>query len=245
MDNVQQGPGAQPPAGDAGVVATIVELVQTGPLALGAFTTAEILAVNGPAPGLPVPEPAVLAEAVRGLVARGLAVPVDGSDQIDVQGDLGLVLTLQQRTRLVVDIMFRGDEAQRPPHVVLLPQPEGITLIDSVDRIGLHHMVAVPTGEAVDRLREELPHGKAGAASEAPVEDQIAAADDAVLITVARFSDAAPASSEDLVAVKTGAEVRIMRRAAADAPWEHQPGEDDTLGLVQKLAAPLLDAATE
>ena len=58
------------------VIATLVELTRTGPLALGTFTTAQILAVNGPAPGLPVPEPAVLAEAVRGLVARGMAVPV-------------------------------------------------------------------------------------------------------------------------------------------------------------------------
>jgi hypothetical protein len=71
MDQTEAVEAVGGPRDDTGVIETLVGLVETGPLALGTFTTAQILAVNGPAPGLPVPEPAVLAEAVVILLPGG------------------------------------------------------------------------------------------------------------------------------------------------------------------------------
>ena len=232
---------AEGPSTADGVMRTIVGLVETGPLALGSFTTAQILAVNGPAPGLPVPEPAVLAEAVRGLVARGLAVPVEGSDEIDVQGDLGLVLTVQKRTRLLVDVVFRGRSEQRPWHLVLLPQAERVTLIDAMDRLGLHHMTMVKTADAVERLRSELPSGKVVAGVAAPAEERAEQSDEAALVSVVRFSDEAPTGSDDLMVLRKGEEVQLLQRTGgSDAPW-HASDASSAVDAIRALSAPLLD----
>jgi hypothetical protein len=230
---------------DAGLLATLVELASTGPLALGTFTTAQVLAVNGPAPGLPVPEPEVLAEAVRDLVARGLAVPVPGSDEIDVRGDLGILLTLQRRSRLLVDVMLRGRSKDESAHIVLLPQAEGVTLYSSIDALGLHHLTMYPTSDAVARLDKELPHGRpAEARDDRPVETQIERADEAALISVVRFSDVQPESSVDVVLLRSGDRLRALRRDGADAQeWSEAPlGAGSGMDLVAQLAGPLLAA---
>lgn len=231
---------------DEGLLATLVELAATGPLALGTFTTAQVLAVNGPAPGIPVPEPEVLAEAVRGLVARGLAVPVPRSDEIDVRGDLGILLTLQRRSRLLVDVVLRGRSAQDHRHLVLLPQSEGVTLFASIDTLGLHHLTMLTTTGSVERLGEALPHGRpAEAPDDRPVETQIERADEAALISVVRFSDERPESSVDVVLLRSGDRLRALRRDGADVPeWSAAPlGPGSGMDLVAGLAGPLLAVA--
>jgi len=235
----------EPEAAEANdVIATLVELTRTGPLALGTFTTAQILAVNGPAPGLPVPEPAVLAEAVRGLVARGMAVPVTGSDEIDVQGDLGLVLTIQHRSRLLIDVVFRGRGEAQAWHLVLLPQPEGVTLVGTIDPLGLHHLTMHVTGDAVARLEKELPRGRAAeVADDRPIEDQIRRADASALVSVVRFSDSAAIGSTDLALLRAGEVLRVLRRSADDAQsWDDlRLDHAGALAAIAELAAPLLD----
>lgn len=244
MAESQPARGRDQEAADAhDVIATLVELTRTGPLALGTFTTAQILAVNGPAPGLPVPEPAVLAEAVRGLVARGMAVPVADSDEIDVQGDLGLVLTIQHRSRLLIDVVFRGRGEDRSWHLVLLPQPEGVTLVGTIDPLGLHHLTMHVTGDAVARLEKELPRGKAAAvADDRPIEDQVRRADESALVSVVRFSDSAAISSTDLALLRAGDTLRVLRRRADDAQvWDDlRLDHAGALAAIAELAAPLL-----
>jgi hypothetical protein len=216
------------------VVKIVVDLVQTGPLVLGTYTTAQVLAVNGPSPELPAPEPPVLAEAVRSLVAIGMAVPVAGSDEIDVQGDLGVVLTIQKRSRLVVDVVYRGHRDDRPWHLVLLPQPEGVTLLGSVDELGLHHFTVVKSADARGRLAEQLPAGKPeSSAGDSPVEARVEQADDAALITVARFSESGLESTTDLVAFRAGDGFQALRRDSSEADW--QDLHVDKGGLMESL----------
>ena len=225
---------------DDAVIKTLVGLVETGPLSLGAFTTAQILAVNGTAPGMPAPEPAVLAEAVRGLVARGMAVPVDGSDEIDVRGDLGLLLTLQRRSRLLVDVVFRGRGEQRPWHLALVPQPEGVTLWGTIDPLGLHHLTLYQTADAVARLQQELPQGRVEVDNaDGEVEERIEGAKESALVSVVRFSDSAPVSSDDLVIIDTGDQIEVLRRASREEPWlPTGVAETGLMGLIREMAPP-------
>jgi hypothetical protein len=85
------------------LITSVVNLVGTGPVMLGAYTLAEVTAVGGLIDWLeraPGPEP--LAEAVRSLAARDLITTEPGEDQIEVRGDLGIALAFQQRSRIVL-----------------------------------------------------------------------------------------------------------------------------------------------
>ena len=198
--------------------------------------------MNGTAPGMPAPEPAVLAEAVRGLVARGMAAPVDGSDEIDVWGDLGLLLTLQRRSRLLVDVVFRGRGEQRPWHLALVPQPEGVTLWGTIDPLGLHYLTLYQTADAVARLQKELPQGRVAMDNaDREVEERVERAKESALVSVVRFSDAAPVSSDDLVIIKTGDQIEVLRRASREEPWlPTGVAETGLMGLIREMASPLL-----
>lgn len=78
-----------------GLVPAVVHLVNTGPVLLGAYTIAELTAVNGVVDFLEArPSDEVVAEAVRSLAARQLLVPGPG-DQVQVRGDLGIAVAFE------------------------------------------------------------------------------------------------------------------------------------------------------
>src|ERR1700746_2322409 len=99
----------------AGLVTSVVDLVRTGPVHLGAYTIAELTAVDAIVDFLEVrPSDDVLAEAVRSLAARQLLVAGPPGDQIQVRGDLGIAVVFQQRARMVVDARVTGTGPGEP-----------------------------------------------------------------------------------------------------------------------------------
>src|SRR5215467_340098 len=124
-------PGAsQPAAVPEGLVSAVVHLVDTGPVMLGAYTIAELTAVDAMVDFLEArPSDEVLAEAVRSLAARQLLMAGSGNGQVQVRGDLGIAVAFQQRARMVLDARATGTEAGEPWRILLMPQPEEICLM--------------------------------------------------------------------------------------------------------------------
>ena len=130
-------------AGDAdvpkGLIDSVVHLVSTGPVPLGAYTLAEIDAVNGVIDFIErEPAPELVAEAVRSLAARNLITTAPGADEVQVRGDLGIAIAFQERARIVLDARVTGSEPDQPWRFLLLPQPEGVTLEILIDALGIH-----------------------------------------------------------------------------------------------------------
>lgn len=184
------GPGAGEAAIPEGLVAAVVSLVGTGPVLLGAYTVAELTAVDAIVDFLEArPPDEVLAEAVRSLAARELLVAGSGGEQVQVRGDLGIAVAFQQRARVVLDARATGTEPGEPWRVLLLPQPEAICLVVRIDALGVHELGLYPSDQALDQLVEWLPGGKIAEADEAATAtDVLAGARRSALVTVTRYT---------------------------------------------------------
>lgn len=172
-----------------GLVAAVVHLVSTGPVPLGAYTLAELTAVDAVVDFLEVrPSDEVLAEAVRSLAARQLLVSAaDG--QVKVRGDLGIALAFQQRARTVLDARATGTQPGEPWRVLLLPQPEEITLEVRIDALGVHELWLYQTADALERTAEWLPGGDHESLGDGVDPNELlAAADRSALITAVHYS---------------------------------------------------------
>jgi hypothetical protein len=79
----------------------VVNLVNTAPVLLGAYTLAELTAVDAIVDFLEArPPDEVLAEAVRSLAARQLLVAGSAGEQVRVRGDLGIAVAFEQRAQI-------------------------------------------------------------------------------------------------------------------------------------------------
>ena len=194
----------------------MVELVGTGPVALGAYTLAEIAAVNGVIDFIErEPAPELVAEAVRSLAARNLITTEPGADRVDVRGDLGIALAFQERSRRVVDVRVTGTEPDQPWRFLLMPQPEGVTLEALIDALGIHLYALRTSGEALERLWDRLPSGDRGP-KDADADAVLAASPRTALITASRWADDGSRESTDIVlAEKRGNPPRLRPRSAA------------------------------
>jgi hypothetical protein len=141
-----------------GLVSAVVNLVDTGPVLLGAYTIAELTAVDAIVDFLEArPSDEVLAEAVRSLAARQLLLAGSSSEQVQVRGDLGIAVAFQQRARKVLDARTTGTEAGEPWRILVLPQPEDICLIVRIDALGVHQIGLYKLDETLRMLTEWLP----------------------------------------------------------------------------------------
>ncbi|MGW6512393.1 hypothetical protein ACWGCP_33590, partial [Streptomyces niveus] len=136
---------SQPSPGEAsvphGLVSAVVDLVNTGPVLLGAYTIAELTAVDAVVDFLEArPSEDELAEAVRSLAARELLLAGSSGEEVQVRGDLGIAVAFQQRARKVLDARTTGTEAGEPWRILLLPQPEEICLMIRIDALGVHQI---------------------------------------------------------------------------------------------------------
>ena len=142
--------GTEPASVPAGLVTAVVDLVHTGPVLLGAYTIAELTAVDAIVDFLEArPSDEVLAEAVRSLAARQLLVAGPPGDQVQVRGDLGIAVVFQQRARMVLDARVTGTEPGEPWRILLLPQPERICLVVRIDTLGVHELGLYQLDEAL------------------------------------------------------------------------------------------------
>ncbi len=217
----------------AGLTTAVVDLVDTGPVLLGAYTIAELAAVDAIVDFLEVrPSEEVLAEAVRSLAARELLVAGSGQEQMQVRGDLGIAVAFQQRARLVLDARVQGTESGEPWRMLVLPQPEPICLAIRVDALGVHELGLYPTETTLDHLVDWLPHGDVDETDGAADADTVlASADRSALLTATHYTAQGSAEvagrSEDLVLASHGGKLhafgrdpddgqRLVRRQLAD-----------------------------
>jgi hypothetical protein len=172
-----------------GLVPAVVHLVDTGPVLLGAYTVAELAAVDAIVDFLEArPSDEVLAEAVRSLAARQLLVPGSGSNQMQVRGDLGIAVAFQQRARKVLDARATGTQPGEPWRMLVLPQPEAICLVVRIDALGVHDLGLFPTEKALDQPVEWLPGGRLDHSPAVEPAALVESADRATLVTLTHYT---------------------------------------------------------
>jgi hypothetical protein len=235
-----------PAAVPEGLVSAVVSLVGTGPVLLGAYTAAELTAVDAVVDFLEArPSDDVLAEAVRSLAARQLLVGGSGGEQVQVRGDLGIAVAFQQRARLVLDARVTGTQIGEPWRILLLPQPEGIGLMIRIDALGVHEIGLYQLREALDQLVGWLPRGRRAEPGPAGDPDAVlTAAERSALVTVTQYtaqgSAEAAGTSTDLILARRDGELHEFRRDTA-APGRLVPvprdGPDVRETLERLLAA--------
>jgi hypothetical protein len=205
-----------------GLVSAVVNLVSTGPVLLGAYTIAELTAVDAVVDFLEGrPSDEVLAEAVRSLAARQLLVAGPTGDQVQVRGDLGIAVAFQQRARVVLDARVTGTEPGEPWRILLLPQPEKICLQFSIDALGVHQVGLYQLNEALRSLARWLPQGpQADPGDPVDADGLLASADRAALLTVTRYTTQGSAETAgevtDLVLARRHDRLHVLTRDPSD-----------------------------
>ena len=206
----------------AGLVRSVVDLVGTGPVLLGAYTIAELTAVDAIVDFLEArPADEAIAEAVRSLAARQLLVAGTADGQVQVRGDLGIAVAFQQRARLVLDARAAGTVPGEPWRILMLPQPEPISLVVRIDALGVHELGLYRTADALDRLTSWLPAGEFAERGNGSPDGVIAAAERSALVTVTRYT--AKGSSEvagvstDLVLARHGGALHAFTRSSGES----------------------------
>ena len=221
-----------------GLVSSVVNLVSTGPVLLGAYTIAELTAVDAIVDFLEArPSDEVLAEAVRSLAARQLLVAGPRGAQVQVRGDLGIAVAFQQRARMVLDARATGTEPGEPWRILLLPQPERICLVVRIDALGIHELGLYTFGEAFGLLEALLPRGPRadtgpaegstgngstgnGSTWDGDIDRVLAASERSALVTTTSYTTEGSAEiageSTDLILARHNGRLHVFHRDRAD-----------------------------
>ncbi|MFI0723419.1 hypothetical protein [Streptomyces sp. NPDC021224] len=201
-----------------GLVTAVVNMVHTGPVLLGAYTIAELTAVDAIVDFLEArPSDDELTEAVRSLAARQLLLAGSGGEQVQVRGDLGIAVAFQQRARMVLDARVTGTGSGEPWRVLLLPQPEHICLMVRIDALGVHQISLHTFDESLRMLTEWLPRGGAAERDRTPDTDTLlAGAERSALVTVTHYTAEGSAEtageSTDLVLARCDGRLHVLAR---------------------------------
>ena len=226
-----------------GLIDAVLQLVRTGPVPLGGYSLAELVAVDAVVDFLDeMPSEEEVGEAVRSLAARQLLVALPETDRLQVRGDLGIAVVFQQRARSVIDARVTGTEPGRPWRTLLLPQPEGVALEVLVDALGIYELSLRETDDALRRLRERLPDGDAES-EPANLDLVLAATQRSALVTVTQYSASGTAESAklstDLVLAQQDNRLYVFARDPADPARPVSQGLDITevMELIHNLSA--------
>jgi hypothetical protein len=226
-----------------GLIDAVLHLVSTGPVPLGGYSLAEMVAVDAVVDFLDeLPSEEEVGEAVRSLAARQLLVTLPETDRLQVRGDLGIAVVFQQRARSVVDARVTGTEPGQPWRTLLLPQPEGVALEVLVNALGVYELSLRELDDALRRLRERLPSGNTERDSADP--DQVlAAAEQSALVTVTEYSASGSTEtaelSADIVLARQDGRHYVFTRDPEDPARLVSQGldEGEVLELIRNLAA--------
>ena len=227
-----------------GLIEAVLHLVSTGPVPLGGYSLAEMVAVDAVVDFLDeMPSEEAVAEAVRSLAARQLLVALPDSDSLQVRGDLGIAVVFQQRARSVVDARVNGTEPGEPWRTLLLPQPEGVALEVLIDALGVHELSLRETDEALGRLRDRLPNGEPERDSADP-DAVLAEAERSALLTVTQYSASGSTETAEL-----SADIVLANRSDRLYVFTRDPDrpdrlvaqgldDDEVLDLIRSVAPP-------
>jgi hypothetical protein len=230
-----------------GLIDAVLHLVSTGPVPLGGYSLAEMVAVDAVVDFLDeMPSEEEVGEAVRSLAARQLLVATPDTDRLQVRGDLGIAVVFQQRARSVIDARVTGTEPGKPWRTLLLPQAEGVALEVLIDALGVHELSLRQIDDALRRLRERLPDGEPERASVNP-DEVLAHAERSALVTVTQYSTSGSTEtaelSADIVLARRGDRLYVFTRDPDDPERLVSQGlsDDDVIELVRSLAVPEAD----
>ena len=202
-----------------GLVSAVVELVKTGPVMLGAYTLAELTAVDAIVDFLEArPSDEVLAEAVRSLSARQLLVTSGVGRQVQVRGDLGIAGAFPQRARMVLAARATGTAPGEPWRTLLIPQPENIFLVVRIDALGVHELGLYQADKTFDDLIDWLPKGDlADAEAHEDTTAVLSSSSRAALVTLTKYTAEGSAetaeSSSDLVLARHDERLHVYGRS--------------------------------
>jgi hypothetical protein len=223
----------------SGLITAVVNLVGTGPVPLGAYTSAEIFSIGGLLEFLEQePSQEAISEAVRSLAARDLIITDPGDEYIEVRGDLGIPVAFQQRSRVVVDARLTGTKPDTPWRFLLMPQPENVTLEVRIDALGIHFYSLRTTEDAVKRLLEQLPDGDRGP-RDADLDQALAASPKTALVTVSRWRDGGERESTDVILAREDDHLHLFLRDPGDPERFVAQGidHDEFRSLLKRLLA--------
>lgn len=225
-DAERDGSSPEPEIGDAsvpeGLVSAVLHLVDTGPVLLGAYTIAELTAVDAIVDFLEArPSDEVLAEAVRSLAARQLLVAGSDGEQVQVRGDLGITVAFQRRARMVLDARTTGTGPGEPWRILLLPQPEQICLMVRIDALGVHQIGLYKLEEALRVLTDWLPRGHLADPDQPMDTDAVLAASErSALVTITHYTAQGSAEvasdSTDLILARNDGRLHVLSRDPRD-----------------------------
>jgi hypothetical protein len=234
-----------------GLIDAVLHLVSTGPVPLGGYSLAEMVAVDAVVDFLDeMPSEEEVGEAVRSLAARQLLVALPETDRLQVRGDLGIAVVFQQRARSVVDARVTGTEPGQPWRTLLLPGPEGVVLEVLVDALGVHELWLREIDDALHRLRERLPAGEPERDPANP-DEVVATAERSALVTVTQYSASGSTEtaelSADIVLAKQRDRLYVFTRDPEHPEQLVSQGldVDEVLELVRSLAAPDADPGAD
>jgi hypothetical protein len=227
-----------------GLIDAVLHLVSTGPVPLGGFSLAAMVAVDAVVDFLDeIPSEEAVDEAVRSLAARQLLVALPDTGRLQVRGDLGIAVVFQQRARSVIDARVTGTEPGQPWRTLLLPQPEGVALEVLIDALGVHELSLREMDDALRRLRERLPDGESDRDS-ADSDEVLAGAEWSALVTVTQYSASGSTEtaemSADIVLAKKNDRFYVFTRDPEEPERLVSQGldEGEVIELVRSLAAP-------
>jgi len=238
------GPAADQVSVPEGLVSAVVSLVDTGPVLLGAYTVAELTAVDAIVDFLEArPSDEVLGEAIRSLAARQLLIGGSDGEQVEVRGDLGIAVAFQQRARVVLDARASGTGPGEPWRILLLPQPEEICLMIRIDGLGVHEVGLYQLDDALGLLTEWLPRGEWSDNRDADVSAVLGSAERSALVTVTGYTAQGSAEvagrSTDLVLARQDGRLHVFSRDAGD-PAKLVPRPPDGKDVRDTLAELLM-----